>query len=116
MTKTNSQTYFEPVEYINNLMYELGFENASDELKKEMYKGLSEQVTTLITNAVALYVEPEEVEEALIMHGNLEDFGEFIKKLIEISPEAQMAIVKALDHFYEDMLERHKRAQARSEK
>lgn len=97
--------YFVPDIYIKTLMEDIGFGDASEAEKDQMYKGLSEQVTHLILNAISLYVEPEEIDEALINHGDLENLADFIEKLVDISPEAQMAIIEALDRFYAETVE-----------
>ncbi len=103
--QTKLKTYFDPKVYIESLMKDIGFEDATEEQKKEMRKGLQEQVSHLITNAISLYAEPEQVDEAFTKYGDLEDLGKFIAKLVEISPEAQMAIVEALDNFYQETVE-----------
>ena len=100
-----SVNYFEPEAYINSLMDDIGFGEASDEEKEQMYKGLNEQVTHLVLNAISLYVEPEQIDEALIRNADLKDLSQFIEKLVEISPEAQFAIIEALDRFYLDTVE-----------
>lgn len=106
MNKTTPlTTYFDPDAYIESLMKDIGFGDASSEEKEQMYKGLNEQITHLILNAISLYVEPEQIDEALMKHGDLKDLGEFIEKLVETSPEAQMAIVEALDSFYAETVE-----------
>lgn len=105
--QTQLKTYFEPEVYIDSLMKDIGFENAAQKQKEQMRAGLNEQISHLIINAISLYVEPEHVETALIKHGNLTDLGQFIAKLVEISPSAQMAIVEALDNFYTETVEAH---------
>ena len=100
-----SVNYFEPKAYINSLMDDIGFGEATDEEREQMYKGLNEQVTHLVLNAISLYVEPEQIDEALIRNADLKDLSEFIEKLVEISPEAQFAIIEALDRFYLDTVE-----------
>ncbi|GAF71126.1 unnamed protein product [marine sediment metagenome] len=102
---TTPATYFDPNAYITSLMEDIGFSDASGEEKEQMYKGLSEQTSHLILNAVSLYVEPEQIDEALVQHGDLNNLAEFIKKLVEISPEAQLAILEALDGFYAEIVE-----------
>ncbi len=103
----NSQTlnYFEPDVYINDLMNDIGFADATEQEKEQMYKGLNEQVTHLVLNSISLYVEPEQIDETIVNHGDLKDLGKFIEKLVEISPEAQMAIIEALDNFYTETIE-----------
>ena len=101
-TITPLNTYFDPETYISSLMNDIGFGDATEVEKDQMHKGLSEQITHLILNAISLYVEPEQIDEALIRHGDLKDLGKFIEKLVEISPEAQIAIAETLDNFYEE--------------
>jgi hypothetical protein len=107
MNNTNdiSINYFNPDVYIGSLMTDIGFDDANDEEKDRMYKGLSEQVSHLILNAISLYVEPEQIDETLIIHGDLHDLGKFIEKLVENSPEAQFAIIEALDRFYQETVD-----------
>lgn len=97
--------YFAPDKYINSLMKDIGFENAQEKEKDEMYKALSKQITNLITNAISLHTEPEQLEEALIRFGDLKDMGKFIEELVAISPEAQIAVTKALEEFYTETVE-----------
>lgn len=98
-------TYFNPDTYIETLMEDIGFGNASEEQKEQMAKGLAEQLTHLILNAISLYVEPEQIDEALVRYGDLDDLAVFIEKLVEISPEAQLAIAETLENFYTEMVE-----------
>jgi hypothetical protein len=107
MPNTNdvSVNYFNPDTYIASLMSDIGFDDAKEEEKSRMRKGLSEQISHLILNAISLYVEPEQIDEALITNGDLHDLGKFIEKLVEISPEAQYAIIEALDRFYQETVE-----------
>lgn len=100
--------YFEPTAYINSLMEEIGFGNANENEKEAMQKGLEEQLSYLITNAISLYVEPEQMDEAILHYADLKDMGDFIEKLVEISPEAQLAIMETLDNFYEETVETYK--------
>jgi hypothetical protein len=100
-----SVNYFEPDAYINSLMDDIGFGDASESEREQMYNGLNEQVTHLVLNAISLYVEPEQIDEALIRNADLKDLSVFIEKLVEISPEAQFAIIEALDRFYLDTVE-----------
>ena len=97
--------YFDPDAYIESLMKDLGFDKAPKEEQDQMYKELNEQITHLVTNAVSLYVEPEQIDETLINYEDLKDVGEFIEKLVEISPEAQVAIIEALERFYDETVE-----------
>lgn len=103
--QTELKTYFEPKVFVDSLMKDIGFENAGEKQQEEMRKGLNEQISHLIVNAISLYVEPEQMDEAITKHGDLEDLSKFIEKLVEISPEAQMAIVEALDNFYTETVE-----------
>jgi hypothetical protein len=104
-TTNQSINYFEPVAYINSLMEDIGFGDASESEREQMYKGLNEQVTHLVLNAISLYVEPEQIDEALIRNADLKELGEFVQKLVEISPEAQFAIIEALDRFYQETVD-----------
>lgn len=104
MQKTNINV-FNPNVYIDDLLNDIGFGEAPEEQKSQMAKALNEQVTQLILNAISMYVEPEQIDETLINHGDLEDLAEFIEKLVEISPEAQYAIIEALDRFYLEIVE-----------
>ena len=104
-SNTLSVNYFEPDTYINSLMDDIGFGEATDEQRDQMYKGLSDQVTHLILNAISLYVEPEDLDEGLIRNADLKDLSKFIEDLVETSPEAQYAIIEALDRFYQETVE-----------
>ena len=100
---------FKPDAYIAALMEDIGFKNAPENERAQMAEALSEQVNYLILNSISMYVEPEQIDETLINHGDLEDLAEFIEKLVEISPEAQYAIIEALDRFYMETVETHQR-------
>ena len=101
----NKINVFSPNAYIESLMRDIGFDEAPEEQKNQIAEALNEQIMHLILNAISLYVEPEQIDETLINHGDLEDLAEFIEKLVEISPEAQFAIIEALDRFYLDTVE-----------
>jgi len=100
-----SVNYFDPDAYIDSLMEDIGFGDASASERAQMYKGLNEQVTDLVLNAISLYVEPEQIDEALIRNADLKELGQFVEKLVEISPEAQYAIIEALDRFYQETVD-----------
>ena len=104
-TSNPSTVYFDPDAYIESIMKDMGFDEASKELQDQMYKELNEQVSHLILNSISLYVEPEQIDETLVNYGDLKSLAEFIKKLAEISPEAQMAIAEALERFYAETIE-----------
>ena len=110
-TDSSTTTYFNPDVYIDTLMEDIGFKDASEEEAKQMRDGLSEQLTHLILNAISLYVEPDQIDEALVQYGDLDDLAKFIQKLVETSPEAQLAIVEALDNFYNEMVETYQHFQ-----
>ncbi|MCK5613651.1 hypothetical protein KAR91_67925 [Candidatus Pacearchaeota archaeon] len=107
-TTTFTETYFEPTIYIDSLMEEIGFKNTKESEKEAMREGLEKQLSYLITNAISLCVEPEQMDETILNYGNLEDIGEFIENLVAISPEAQLAIMETLDNFYEETVETYK--------
>ncbi len=105
MDYTQTLNYFEPETYIEDLMKDIGFGNVPEDEKKQIHDGLNEQITQIILNSTSLYVEPEQIDETLASYGNLKDLGKFIEKLIEASPDAQMAIIEALDKFYAETIE-----------
>jgi len=100
-----SVNYFDPDAYIDSLMEDIGFGDATEAEKDQMYKGLSDQITDLVLNSISLYVEPEQIDEALIRNADLKELGKFVEKLVEISPEAQFAIIEALDRFYQETVD-----------
>ncbi len=96
---------FKPDDYLNALMEDIGFGDAPENEKAQMADALAEQLNYLILNAITLYVEPEQIDETLINNGELDDLALFIENLVEISPEAQYAIIEALDRFYTETIE-----------
>ena len=69
---------------------------------------MEKRINHLVINAISLYVEPDVIDETLIQHGDLEDISEFVQKLAQKSPLTQMAIIEALDNFYEETVEAYK--------
>lgn len=86
-------------------MNEIGYSSVQESARAEMRTALETQITHLIINAIALYVERDVIDEAFIQYNDLENMAEFIKNLAEKSPSAQMAILEALDNFYEETVQ-----------
>lgn len=106
---TPSPAYFDPDAYISSLMGAIGFEDASDSEKDELYELLLEQMNRIVLNAISKSVDGEQLDEALVNEKNNDDLSQFVRRLVKNSPEAQIAVVEALDSFYEQSLDAHKR-------
>lgn len=104
-----SKTSFDTSTYLDCLLHDIGFDMATPQQKEQMRQELSKQVNYLITNAVSLHVEPDELDEALIRFKGDTDFGDFLSHVTEISPESQLAIIEALDRFNQETVGAYKR-------
>ena len=108
-TKNSSQAYLNQDAYIKSLMIAIGFDDASEKEKDELYELLIEQMNRKAMNAISKSVDGEQLDEALINGQNTDDLGQLVRRLVQNSPEAQIAVVEALDSFYEQSLDAHKR-------
>lgn len=111
MDNTNYATIptFDPNAYLNSLLNDIGFENTEDEERGQMYTELEEQMSHLIFSAIADNITPEQMEETLINNGENENLNALVEAMVEISQEAQIAILDELDKFYSETIEAYER-------
>lgn len=103
---SEEKQYFSPHEFIENLLDEIGFKEAEEKERHEMYTILANHVTLLIENVLNTYIEPSQLEQAKaeFLKDSI-DFWDFAEKTIEISPNVQITLAQELDHFYTSTIE-----------
>jgi hypothetical protein len=91
-------------QYVLNIMEALNTEGMDEEQKDKFYNELLEQASRRVMEAIVHSADPESLDETLDLDGNLTNFKEFIERWVERSPEAQLAILNALDEMRDEIL------------
>jgi len=96
--------YLDLHQYVLNLMEELGAEGMEESKKNNFYNELMGQAGRRVMEAIVNSADPESLDETLEVDGHLKDIKEFVERWVERSPEAQLAIVNALDELRIEIL------------
>jgi hypothetical protein len=105
MDKNNSDNTFDPKEFINSLIAEMGMQNAPAEKLDELKNGIEQQMSYVILNAASLHLDPEALDYVLERYKDVGDLLQLFIQIIKYNPEAQLAILDALDEFKEQTLD-----------
>ena len=97
--------YLDVNQFVLSLMEDLGTADMEEPQKSNFYNELVEQASKKIIEAVIAHADDESLDETLEIDGGTSDIGSFLEKWIERSPEAQMAILEALESFRNELME-----------
>ncbi len=104
-TQTNkTPTSLDLRQYALGLMEELGVEGMEEGQKDRFYNELLEQAGHRVMEAIVQNADPESLDETLDVDGDQSNLKEFVEKWVERSPEAQLAILNALDEMRDEIL------------
>ena len=105
MTDSDNTTPFDPSVIIDELIVEMGMENDEPEKVKALKQAMQKQMNHVILNTASMNLEPEVIDYVMNVYGEHEDEPEFLfAEIIRHSPEAQEAIIIALNEFKEETL------------
>lgn len=105
MKDNNNTTPFDPSAIIDDLIKKMGMENDEPEKVKALKQAMQKQMNHVILNTASMNLEPEVIDYVMNVYGEHEDEPEFLfAEIIRHSPEAQEAIIIALDEFQEHIL------------
>ncbi len=99
-----TETKFDPKQFIDSLIEEMGMQNEAPEKVEELKKNIEAQMNHIIMNTASLYIEPEIVDYVLGEYKDEEDIGILLSQIIKHSAHTQLAILDALDDFREEAL------------
>ena len=95
--KNEAPAYLDLNQYVLNLMKELDTEDMEDNQKQKFFNELLTQASHRVMEAIVQSADPESLDETLEVDGDQSNIKEFVEKWVERSPEAQLAILNALD-------------------
>lgn len=98
-------TGFDPNDFVQSLIHDMGFQNEPPDKLNGLKEDLINQMTTVVLNAVSLYSEPETMEHLAAKYKDDKDLVYFVQELTRHSPRTQMAVLHALDQFYDQTLD-----------
>jgi hypothetical protein len=103
-----AEIYFDPNQYITDLMGEIGFDEMPEAERAKMHDRIEKQMTQIILDTIAMEADAYAYDEALAESTEETAIQDFVGKIIEYSPDAQVRIFQALDGFYSEMVEAYK--------
>lgn len=98
------QEQFDPHEFIQSMIREMGMENAPSEKLEELTRNIEFQMTDVMMNTASQSVEPEVFDYILSKEKDEKDPLRLFIKIIEASPQAQYDILEAFDDFREQTI------------
>ena len=99
-----TETTFDPKQFIDSLIEEMGMQNEAPEKVEELKKNIEEQMNHIVLSTASLNMDPEIMDYVLEEYKDEEDIGFLLSKIIEYSAHTQLAIYDALDDFREETL------------
>lgn len=96
--------------YLMFLVDELGYGKASEKEKRGLLKVLSEQLGHRLMNAIANSLSGSDLEPMeKVDPKQIENLEDWIRILVEKSPNIKMALVQELDEFHKEMVEANRK-------
>ncbi|MBU0577215.1 hypothetical protein KJ742_02830 [Patescibacteria group bacterium] len=105
MTEEIDTSSFDPKEFIDSLISEMGMADREPEELAEIRGAIEQQMNHIVLKTTAIYLEPEVIDEVLEEQKDTEDFMYLVSRFIKFSPRVQLAIYDELDEFKEQTLE-----------
>jgi hypothetical protein len=102
------QENFNPHEFINSMIREMGMENEPSEKLEELTRNIEFQMADIMMNTASQSVEPEVLDYISAKEKDETDPLRFFTKIIEASPQAQYDILEAFDKFREQTIKTFK--------
>lgn len=99
-----TETTFDPKQFIDSLIEEMGMQNEAPEKVEALKKNIEEQMNHIVLSTASLNLDPEIMDYVLEEYKDEEDIGFLLSKIIEYSAHTQLAILDALDEFREETL------------
>jgi hypothetical protein len=102
--KNQAPTILNLSQYVLNIMDELNTEGMEEGQKQKFFDELMTQASHRVMEAIIQNADPDSLDETLDLDGNQTNLNEFIERWVERSPEAQLAILNALDEMRDEIL------------
>ena len=103
------QNTFDPKGFIDSLIAEMGMHDAPPEKLDELKSGIEQQMNHIILNTASTNLDPEATDYVLERYKDVENPTQLFIQIIRHNPDAQLAILDALDEFKEQTLSAFKR-------
>ncbi len=104
MSENDNTTPFDPSTIIDELIVEMGMENDEPEKVKALKQAMQKQMNHVILNTASMNLEPEVIDYVMEQYSDEDEIEFLFAEIIRHSPEAQEAIIIALDEFKEQTL------------
>jgi hypothetical protein len=104
MNEEDTQNTFNPQEFINSLIAEMGLQDEEPEKVEQLKNGIEKQMTDIILNTASLNLDPEVMDYVTERYMDVENPLQFFIQLIKHDFGAQIAVLDALDKFKEQTL------------
>ncbi|GEM_PF-4334484 len=99
---------FDPKDFLQSLMREMKFDREPEDKRQPLEKMLLNQMNEVVLNTASLHLNREVMEELAVRNPDEKDFEYFLQQVIRYSPKTQLAILHALDQFYDQTLDAFK--------
>ena len=104
MNEQETENTFNPKEFVDSLIADMDMQDEDPEKVEQMRSSIEQQMTHVISNTASLNLDPEVFDYVLERYGDVENPTQFFIQVIKHDPEAQVAILNALDKFREQIL------------
>lgn len=104
MNNDTEITVFDPNEFIDSMIEEMGMEDAEPEKRMMLKEYLERQLDHAVATAASQFLNPEAIDRVVEEYRNMGNAAYLFQKCIQQSPEAQWAILSALEEFKEQTL------------
>jgi len=105
MAEDNKTTPFDPSTIIDDLIKAMGMEKEDPAKVKALKEDMQKQMNHVILNTASMNLEPAVIDYVLRQYDEEKEIEFLFAEIIRHSPEAQEAIVIALEEFKEQTLE-----------
>jgi len=111
MPNQASNTGFDPDEFIDSIIQEMGMGNEDPEKLEELKMHLETQMDFVIMNTASLYIEPDVIDGIMQRYPDINDTSFLFAEMVKASDKTQWAIITALDEFREETLNAYQKNQ-----
>lgn len=101
----NTNDIFDPIAFLDELIEKMGLQHQPRQELETLKEGMAEALHREIFQAAADAMEPEVVDMILERYPDEEDTWFLITEMVKTSPQAQIAMMQAVNEFETNTLE-----------
>ena len=104
MSDQNPENRLDSQKYIDDIIEEMGMEDAQPDKLMRLKENLLYLLDNAVSTAASQTLNPEVFDKVLADYGDMKDPAFLFQQCVKESPEAQQAILSALEEFKEQTL------------